>query len=73
MSIKGRLTTKTDTELPEEVQAKEEAEREKQARKEEERRLALKKVQSQECGKRTIRNRTHCLFQYHIRTFFRSI
>ena len=56
MSIKGRLTTKTDTELPEEVQAKEEAEREKQARKEEERRLALKKAQSQECGKTTIRN-----------------
>jgi FKBP-type peptidyl-prolyl cis-trans isomerase len=47
------LTTKTDIELLEEVQAKEEAEREKQARKEEEERKALKKAMSKECGKIT--------------------
>lgn len=50
-SIKGRLTTKTDTELPEEAQAKENAEREKRARKEEEKRKTLQKAMSQECGK----------------------
>ena len=50
-SIKGRLTTKTDTEMLEEVQAKEDAEREKQARKEEEKKKARRKAMDQECGK----------------------
>jgi hypothetical protein len=50
------LTTKTDTELPEEVQAKENAEREKQARKEEEERKERKKAMRQECGKITKRS-----------------
>ena len=65
-SIKGRLTTKTDTELPEEVQAKEEAEREKQARKEEERQMALKRAQSKECGKRIqkLKYFTHEVFRF---------
>lgn len=52
-SIKGRLTTKTDTEMLEEVQAKEDAEREKHARKEEENKKAQRKVMEQECGKLT--------------------
>ncbi|CAF1549702.1 unnamed protein product, partial [Didymodactylos carnosus] len=48
-SIKGRLTTKTDTEMLEDVQAKENEEREKQARKEEEKKKAQKKAIHQEC------------------------
>ena len=49
-SIKGRLTTKTDIELPEEMQAKEEAERLKQIQKEEEEQIAKTKALRQECG-----------------------
>ena len=49
-SIKGRLTTKTDIELPEELHAKQEAERARQARKEEEERNAKTKAMREECG-----------------------
>ncbi|CAF1451330.1 unnamed protein product [Adineta steineri] len=47
-SIKGRLTTKADVEMQEEIAAKENAEREKQARKEEEAKNAKKKMMRQE-------------------------
>ena len=51
-SIKGRLTTKTDTERIEDVQAKEKAEREHQARKEDEENNAREKAMRQESGSR---------------------
>jgi len=50
-SIKGRLTTKIDIELPEEMLAKEEAERIKQAKKEEEEQNAKMQEMRQQCGK----------------------
>jgi hypothetical protein len=52
-SIKGRLTTKIDIELLEEVQAKE-------ARKEEEERMAKTKAMLEECGKITRNNNCCC-------------
>jgi len=53
-SIKGRLTTKTDVELLEEIQAKEEAERQKQERLETEKRMAKHRAMRQESGIREI-------------------
>ena len=49
-SIKGRLTTKTDTERLEDVQAKEKAEREHQARKRDEENNARERAMRQESG-----------------------
>ncbi|UJR19977.1 hypothetical protein I4U23_023109 [Adineta vaga] len=47
-SIKGRLTTKVDTEILEDIQAKEQAEREKQAKREEEENNAKERALRQE-------------------------
>ena len=68
-TIKGRLTTKTDTEILEGVQAKEDAEREKQARKGEENKKAQRKAMDQENGKITTTNLKESCFTSHFLSY----